>query len=135
VAYLRRLAGLDWPPLRGFMKGFVDLVFEYRGRWFVVDYKSNHLGAGRDSYGQAALRRAMAAHHYYLQYHLYTVALHRYLSLRLGSYDYERHFGGVYYLFLRGLAPDTAPRLGVFADRPAREVVEGLSALLSGGVK
>jgi len=74
----------------------------------------------------------MDAHHYFLQYHLYVVALHRYLSARLPDYDYDRHFGGVYYLFLRGMSPAHAPGCGVFRDRPARELVEALSAALAG---
>jgi exodeoxyribonuclease V beta subunit len=73
----------------------------------------------------------MLRQHYFIQYHLYTVALHKYLGLRLPGYDYERHFGGVIYLFLRGLDPER-PERGTFRDRPARSAVERLSALLEG---
>jgi exodeoxyribonuclease V beta subunit len=67
----------------------------------------------------------MASHHYGLQYHLYTVALHRYLRSRIPDYSYERHFGGVFYLFLRGVDP-RQPELGIFNARPSQDVVEGL---------
>lgn len=74
----------------------------------------------------------MTAHHYVLQYHLYIVALHRYLTRRLRGYDYDRHFGGVHYLFLRGMHPSYPPGNGVFTDRPSRRLIEKLSETLGG---
>jgi exodeoxyribonuclease V beta subunit len=123
---------LDFRPLAGFLKGFIDLVFEHAGRWYVVDYKSNVLGVHADDYRPERLVTAMTEHHYFLQYHLYVVALHRYLTRRFPGYDYDRHFGGVYYLFLRGMAPAYARNNGVFSDRPSRQLIEGLSAVLAG---
>ena len=72
----------------------------------------------------------MNHHHYFLQYHIYTVALHRYLRWKLqeaytSKADYERFFGGVYYLFLRGMQPESTN--GVFFDRPPYELIEALS--------
>ena len=88
-------------------------------------------------YHPDALADAMSHHHYHLQYHLYTVALHRYLRWRLGSgYDYERNFGGVLYLFLRGMTGGATPRdpdgqpFGVFYDRPSIALIDALSHLL-----
>ncbi len=75
----------------------------------------------------------MAQHHYYLQYHLYVAALHRYLRLRLQDYDYDKNFGGVFYLFIRGMTPRPGARYGVFADRPSRVLVEEISALFEEG--
>jgi exodeoxyribonuclease V beta subunit len=130
--YIERLSHLGFPPLAGFLKGFIDMVFVHGGRWYLVDYKSNHLGPRSENYEARRLLGAMEQHHYFLQYHLYAVALHRYLKVRLARYDYETHFGGVYYLFLRGMSA-AHPRLtGVFADRPPYDLVEGLSALLGG---
>ena len=129
--YAERVRRLSFLPLKGFLKGFVDLVFCHRKRWYVVDYKSNYLGADVSAYGAAPLVQAMASGHYYLQYHLYTVALHRYLKRRLPGYCYESHFGGVYYLFLRGMAPATGARYGTFFERPPAARIEALSALLA----
>jgi exodeoxyribonuclease V beta subunit len=126
--YALRLARLDFAPLRGFLHGFIDLVFEQEGWWYLVDYKSNRLGDRLDDYAAERLASAMAEHHYVLQYHLYTVALHRLLCFRKPSYDYDSHFGGVFYLFLRGLSPERAPECGVYFDRPPRALVERLSA-------
>ncbi len=107
---LLRDAGYAMPPLGfssldGFLKGFIDLVFEHDGKFYLLDWKSNHLGYGAEDYRQERLRDAMAEHGYYLQYLLYTVALNRYLRLRVPGYSYEQHFGGVYYLFVRGMRP------------------------------
>ena len=131
-AYLERVKGLGFTPLSGFLRGFIDLVFEHEGRFFVVDFKSNHLGGHSPDYAPPLLRAPMAEHHYYLQYHLYVTALHRHLRARRPSYDYDRDFGGVHYLFLRGMAPQYPAETGVFFDRPARVLIEALSALFEG---
>ncbi|WP_353981639.1 exodeoxyribonuclease V subunit beta [Salinicola endophyticus] len=98
--------------LNGMLKGYIDLVFEAHGRWYVLDWKSNHLGDDPADYMGERLAAAMVAHRYDLQYVLYVLALHRLLAARLEDYDYARHMGGACYVFLRGLAPaavDTAP--------------------------
>ena len=128
------VSGLAFGRLDGYLRGFIDLVYEHQGRWYVLDWKSNHLGERAADYASANLRRAMNEQGYHLQYLLYTVALHRYLKQRLRGYDYERHFGGVHYLFIRGVRPAwTQPdgsAAGVFFDRPKREAIEALDALL-----
>ncbi|MBW8367378.1 MAG: PD-(D/E)XK nuclease family protein, partial [Arenimonas sp.] len=112
--------------LEGLMTGFIDLVYEYGGRYYLLDYKSNQL----PDYGTDALADAIAHSEYDLQYMLYTVALHRWLRFRLPGYDYDRHFGGVRYLFCRGLRAERADSPGVFASLPPRALVESLEALL-----
>lgn len=129
--YLERISRLGFPPLQGYLKGFIDLVFEHNNRWYLVDYKSNYLGQGYPDYAKENLVRTMAEHHYFLQYHIYTVALHRYLRHRLPDYSYENHFGGVFYLFIRGMNPDHGPGCGVFYDLPPIERIEILSALFA----
>ncbi len=118
--------------LEGFVKGFIDLIFEWEGRYYLADYKSNWLGHTLDDYRLPALQSAMLEHGYPLQYALYTLALHRHLGRRLRDYDYERHFGGVFYLFLRGVTPSTGRDRGVVAERPSREFVEALDRLMEG---
>lgn len=127
--YLESVSRLTFEPLTGFLRGFVDLVFEHDGRWYLVDYKSNLLGPDPDDYQTAELTCAMEQHHYFLQYHFYLVALDRYLRQRLPGYSYERDFGGVFYLFIRGMSPSFAHGNGVFYDRPHRALIEGLSEL------
>ncbi|MFA7617750.1 MAG: exodeoxyribonuclease V subunit beta [Thiohalomonadaceae bacterium] len=116
----------------GVMRGFIDLVFEYAGRFYIADYKSNYLGASTADYDRPRVAAAVAANRYDLQYLIYCVALHRYLKRRLADYDYERHFGGVYYLFLRGMDARRGPQTGVHFDRPAAALVQALDALFAG---
>ena len=130
--YADAVERLRFRELQGWMRGFVDLVYCWEGRWFVVDYKSNHLGGQAAGYRGTALDDAMAHHHYVLQYHLYSVALHRALARRLAGYDPARHFGGVRYLFLRGMSPEHAPGTGVFEDSPSPQLLEALSLALAG---
>ncbi len=129
-AHLQRLR---FEPLKGFLHGFIDLVFLHQGRWYLADFKSNRLGPYYEDYGQERLLEAMLASDYFLQYHLYCVGLHRYLKKRLKDYSYERHFGGVYYLFLRGMKPSLGAEFGVFRDRPPATLIERLDRLFEGG--
>jgi exodeoxyribonuclease V beta subunit len=125
---------LAFAPLRGYLRGFIDLVFEHQGRFHVLDWKSNHLGDTAAHYEPAALQAAMAAQGYHLQLLLYTLALHRWLQQRLRGYDYEMHMGEGLYLFVRGVRPgwqdEVGRPCGVHAWRPPRELIEALSALL-----
>lgn len=114
--------------LNGLMTGYIDLVFRAGGRFYLTDYKSNHLGPDYPDYRPRFLQEAMLAHRYDLQYLIYTVALHRYLGSRMPGYDYAEHFGGVFYLFLRGMHPDLGPGCGILHVRPDQGLVERLDS-------
>jgi len=138
-AALRSL-GYDVPrlafrDLEGYLKGFIDLVFEHGGRYYVLDWKSNHLGHAPSDYGPAEVRAAMTEHSYALQYLLYAVAVGRYLKHRVPGYRHDTHFGGVLYLFVRGVRPDwvnaDGTPAGVFHDRPAAAALARLDALFA----
>ncbi len=119
---------LQFNSTEGFVTGFIDLMFERDGRFYIVDWKTNRIGPNAGSYTQAAVLGQMNEHNYFLQYHLYAVALHRHLKQRLPGYDYRKHFGGVFYLFVRGLSEGS--RNGVFYDCPDIRLIEALEALL-----
>lgn len=102
--YLGTKSDIDFSSFEGHLKGAIDLVFEASGQFYILDYKSNYLGASSSDYQAQALDIAMEEHRYDVQYVIYTLALHRFLKQRRKeSYDYQRDFGGVIYLFLRGL--------------------------------
>lgn len=127
-------ADLSFDTLKGMLKGFIDLIFEFQGQYFIADYKSNHLGNSLDDYQTSDMLKAMDAHQYHLQYIIYTLALHRYLSLRQQDYAYDKHIGGCFYLFLRGMSPNnTADTLtsGVYFNKPPLGLIQGLDALIS----
>ena len=119
-------------PLSGFLRGFVDVVVEHEGRWYVLDYKSNWLGAAPGDYRPTALDEAMREGGYALQYLIYLVALHRHLSVRLLGYEYERHMGGAFYLFVRGMDPAAGVSRGVYFDRPPAACVHALDDCFRG---
>jgi exodeoxyribonuclease V beta subunit len=120
----RAIKQLNFEQLNGYLKGFIDLIFEYQGQYFVADYKSNTL----ESYSEEHMLTAMADSHYYLQYLLYSVALHRYLQQRVTNYNYNTHFGGVYYLFIRGMSEEHQGS-GVFYDLPEFSLINALDTL------
>ncbi len=116
----------------GFMKGFIDLTFYHGGKYYILDYKSNHLGSSYQNYGHDELAKEIQSASYDVQYHVYTVALHRFLKSRLPNYSYEQDFGGVIYLFLRGLNDEDTTQ-GVFYDCPSFEKIAQLDALFKNG--
>ena len=130
ASYVRDLDTLDFEPLHGFVTGFIDLIYRRDGQWWVVDYKSNHLGDQMVDYALDKLPAAMAHGHYFLQYHLYCVALHRMLRSRMPDYRYDTHFGGAQYLFIKGMTPDAGPGSGVFTDRPTLAMLQALEKAL-----
>lgn len=125
---------LAFSPVQGYLQGFIDLVFEHDGRWYIADWKTNKLGPDAGSYTREHLAQAIAHHRYDLQYTLYTLALHRHLQRRLGSrYDPARHLGGVYYLFLRGLDAANPARPGVWHVPADPAQIARLDTLFRGG--
>src|SRR5262249_28513539 len=132
-AFAASLDALAFRHVSGFMRGFIDLVFEADGKYWLVDYKSNWLGTTLEDYRADRLPAVMARETYWLQYLIYVVVLHRLLRMRLPGYDYDTHVGGVLYLFLRGMTPALGSGSGVFHDRPSRALVEELDRWIGGG--
>ncbi len=133
-SHLRKILGDDCgrigkgKSIHGYLNGFIDVVFKYRDKWYIVDWKSNHLGNSADRYDAAALEHAMKEHNYHLQYHLYSVALYRYLAVASGGkLNYKDNFGGVIYLFLRGV---DGKGNGIYFARPEHETIKKLEELL-----
>jgi exodeoxyribonuclease V beta subunit len=118
--YPRQRGGAP-PSLHGLLTGKIDLTFRHAGRFHIVDWKTNRCAP----YDDAAVRAEIAMHDYDLQWLIYTLALHRWLRQRLPGYDYDRHVGDVYYLFVRGMQEGR----GVHVDRPPRSLVEAMDAL------
>ena len=132
--YSRPFGRAQDEPVDGHLRGFIDLVAEWQGCWYVIDYKTNLLGRNGDEYSPPRLAAAVRRHGYQLQYLLYLLALHRHLRLRLADYDYERHIGGAFYLFARGIDPAAAgePSRGIHFDRPSAACIEALDACFTG---
>ncbi len=124
--------------MEGIMTGVIDLLFLHENKVYVADYKSNTLGAVPDAYHENAMARCMRDSRYDLQYLIYSVAVHRFMKARLGSrYSFdggEFSFGGVLYLFIRGMGvPEEQEGLGIWQARPTAEVVESLDRAFAGG--
>ncbi|XQW83516.1 exodeoxyribonuclease V subunit beta [Thalassotalea piscium] len=116
--------------LQGMMHGFIDLIFEYQGRYYLCDYKSNHLGNHFNDYTVDKLTQSIQTHHYDLQYLIYSVALQRFLKQKLPDYNHEAHFGGVYYLYLRGMSPESKGT-GIYHCQLAQDELTQLDHIFS----
>ncbi len=110
---------LQTQQLNGLLTGFMDIVLEHQGRYYVLDYKSNKL----PNYTPDSIMGSMLSHRYDVQYTLYTLAVHRLLKSRLKGYNYEQHMGGAIYLYLRGI--DQVGQ-GVYFNKPSFELIQTL---------
>lgn len=146
--WLNTLSDLSFNKFCGQLTGYIDLSFVPRPdshRFFIVDYKTNRLHSALaledagTNYAPSQVVDAMISSHYILQYHLYLVALRRYLISRMGGrFSYDEHIGGTYYPFLRGvnMSPQHDPgeadlRPGIFYDRPPAKRIEALDELFA----
>jgi exodeoxyribonuclease V beta subunit len=128
-----QLQKLVFSPTAGFMKGYIDLVFEYQDQYYLLDWKSNYLGQELEDYRREALGHVMQDNYYTLQYHLYALALSQYLRLRNPGFQYESDFGGVFYIFIRGVDSRRGPQFGIFHDLPQPALINALGKALIPG--
>lgn len=116
--------------LYGVLNGLMDLFFEYNGKYYILDWKSNYLGDDLNDYTPDKLNEAMNENNYHLQYLIYTYAAKKFLEFKIKDFDYEKQFGGVIYLFLRGVRK--ASDNGIFTSKPSLDEINHLDNILSG---
>jgi exodeoxyribonuclease V beta subunit len=122
-----------YQQLKGMMHGFVDLIFQHNDKYYLCDYKSSHLGNEFTDYNQQAMKENIEKNHYDLQYLIYALALHRYLKHSLADYDISKHFGGVYYLYLRGMSDESQHKgCGVYYREISESELNALDQLFLG---
>lgn len=127
-SYHEHLSRVTGDRLRGLLRGYIDLFFEWNGRWYVADYKSNRLPA----YDLGSVVDAVTRDHYVLQGLLYSAAAHRFLRARIADYDPSTQWGGTLFLFLRGMEGTAAPGAGVFFDRQSPSLLDAIDDWLGG---
>ncbi len=132
LAFSSVVQPIEERKLKGYLTGFVDLVCRHQGKYYIMDYKTNYLGDHFRDYTKDFLVAAMHDHNYGLQYWIYTLVLHGFLSNTIPGYEYEKNFGGVFYLFARGMSPEY-PENGLFFDRPQVAVLDALQKCLGAG--
>ena len=113
---------------KGMMYGFIDLFFEHEGQYYILDWKSNFLGNNIEDYAQENIEKAMRGNNYHLQYLIYTVAVKRFLELKIPNFNYDKQFGGVFYVFLRGCR--SGEPSGIFYTKPEKDLIDKLDALM-----
>jgi exodeoxyribonuclease V beta subunit len=124
------ISPIKFEPMNGFLNGFIDLLVQVNGKFYVIDYKSNHLGNGWAKYDVASIKKSIAEHRYDLQYIIYTVAVQRFLKQKYGkSYDYDKLIGGVSYLYLRGMNGKTC-EYGVYQTHLDKSLIDSIDKLL-----
>jgi len=119
--------------LEGLMNGKIDLFFEHDGQFFILDWKSNYLGDSLAAYDEVSIARAMTESNYHLQYLIYSVAAKKYLESRIPGFDYSLQFGGVIYIFIRGIRKGLPN--GIFQTKPPLNKLLALENLLKNRIQ
>jgi exodeoxyribonuclease V beta subunit len=122
----------NFSPVEGFMKGFMDCIFEFDGKFYLIDWKSNFIGPSFSDYGITSIASVMKKEGYDLQYLIYITALNEFLAGKKPDYDYERHFGGAAYIFLRGICEGCDGKSGIYFCKPEKEKISDLKRLMIG---
>ncbi len=117
--------------IHGYMTGFIDLIFRDKNKYYIIDWKSNKLNGIPEDFTIKGLKQEISKHYYFLQYLIYTVAVDKYLQTHIKNYDYDTHFGGVYYIFLRGVDSFESSNKGVFFDKPDKKYIKELAGILA----
>ena len=112
------------------MQGYIDLVFTHQGKYYLLDWKTNHLGDQPEDYRAPRLEAVMIEELYLLQAYLYSLALHLYLRAHLRGYCFKQHFGGCLYIFLRGIHPSNVKSEGIYRCTPGAKLISDLETLL-----
>jgi len=121
---------LSFNPVKGILKGFIDLVFFWEKKYYIIDYKSNWLGKNNSFYSHENIKKEIINKRYDLQYQIYTIALHKYLQKKIKNYNYKDHFGGVFYIFLRAIDYQKKNN-GIFYTIPNYSLIKKIITLIS----
>jgi exodeoxyribonuclease V beta subunit len=128
--FQEQLGRLTFSPTRGFMMGYIDMLFAHEDTYYIIDWKSNYLGPTIENYAGNLLNREMRRAFYILQYHLYVLATHLHLQQRNPNYTFEKNFGGVFYIYIRGVDEQKGPVYGIFEDHPDVRLINALGSAL-----
>lgn len=136
LSHIPDLPDLKKSNFKGFMKGSLDLVAKFTtkqgDKFFMIDYKSNYLGDSFGDYTQDSILKSIFEARYDVQILFYSLALYRFLKCTLHDFLYEKDFGGVMYLYLRGMNSNNTVSPGQFYVRPSEELIKRLSDLFDG---
>ncbi len=130
------LPDLKKSNFKGYMNGSLDLVAKFDTEtgpmFYMIDYKSNYLGNSFSQYTQQKILKSIFESRYDVQILFYSLALYRFLKTTLPNFSYEKDFGGVMYLYLRGMNSFDTKSPGQFYVKPSEALIDRLDRLFKG---
>ena len=90
-----------------FLKGVIDMIFSFQGKYYIIDWKTNYLGNTEKCYAQDKLHKNIVQEKYFLQAFIYNIALFQYLSYKYGEVKAKEKYGATFYVYLRGIESDS----------------------------
>ncbi|WP_343034352.1 UvrD-helicase domain-containing protein [Enterobacteriaceae endosymbiont of Donacia versicolorea] len=122
-----KLPKLNFQKIKGFLTGIIDLILLWDTKYYIIDYKTNWLGYNSKYYQKKYLEKDICLNRYDIQYHIYTLALHKYLNYRINNYNYEKNFGGIIFLYIRGI--HKKKKNGIWEIKPSYKIISKLDKL------
>ncbi|QJC37499.1 exodeoxyribonuclease V subunit beta [Enterobacteriaceae endosymbiont of Donacia thalassina] len=123
-----KLPTLKFEMIEGFLSGIIDLIFLWEKKYYILDYKSNWLGNSYIDYRKKYIENDICLNRYDIQYQIYSLALHKYLKYRISNYSYDKYFGGVIYLYIRGIN-NKENKNGIWETKPSFQLINELNKL------
>ncbi|MGM0609301.1 MAG: hypothetical protein ACQESP_12905, partial [Candidatus Muiribacteriota bacterium] len=114
---------LSFNEFRGFISGLADLIIKYENKYYIIDWKSSYLGEKINDYSYKKIEDNIIKRNYFIQYWIYSEALHKHLKNTIKNYSYQEHFGGVFYIYTRGVNPDY-PENGIYFTKLPEDFLE-----------
>ncbi|VAX76719.1 exodeoxyribonuclease V subunit beta [Buchnera aphidicola] len=115
----------------GIITGIIDLIFYWNKKYYIIEYKSNWLGPNKNYYTHNNIQKEIMQYRYDLQYQIYSLSIHRYLKNKIKDYQYHIHFGGIFYLFIRGIN-NKDNTTGIYFFKPPYNLIYQIDNLLHG---
>ncbi|CAL4322850.1 exodeoxyribonuclease V subunit beta [Buchnera aphidicola] len=115
--------------IQGMLNGSIDLVVLWEKKYYLIDYKSNWLGENNQCYNKENIQNEIINNQYDLQYQIYSLALHKYLKIKVSNYSFNNHFGGIFYIFIRSIEKNCKNN-GIFFILPKKSFINNLYKLI-----
>ncbi|ABJ90744.1 exodeoxyribonuclease V subunit beta [Buchnera aphidicola] len=126
----KKCSNIFYKNFFGILNGSIDLIFLWKKKYYIIEYKSNWLGPDSSYYNSKNIKKEIIKYRYDIQYQIYSLVLHCYLKKKLKNYNYNTHFGGIFYLFLRAF--DNKNNTGTYFIKPSYLLIKNLENLIYG---
>ncbi|WP_343183946.1 exodeoxyribonuclease V subunit beta [Buchnera aphidicola (Ceratovacuna keduensis)] len=121
LIYIKKNKKKKYKICKKIFVGIIDIVFLWKNKYYFIDFKSNYLGNKKKNYSKKKIKKYILKNKYDIQYKMYLLGINTYLKKNIKKYKFKKHFGGIFYLFLRSFEKITkCKKYGIFFIFPKK---------------